>query len=62
MIVKQVQPYQNIVKFWRTDKYPNAKELRDNEAKELRKQGYKVTTQKIDFTDLLRCTVYRLEY
>ena len=62
MLVKEKQPYQNRVEIYPTDKFPNAKQIRDNRARELRKEGYKVTTQKINFIDLARCYVYRLEY
>ena len=47
--------------FWTTDKTPNAKQIRDSRAKQLRKEGYTVTTNKLNFSDLARCTYYGLE-
>jgi len=46
---------------WSDDKYPNALQLRNARAKELRCQGWTVKCQKWDFTDLARCCVYSLE-
>jgi hypothetical protein len=47
--------------FWTTDKYLDAKKLRDNKARELRKQGYTVTTTTLNYSDLARCIYYGLE-
>lgn len=44
--------------FWTTDKEPNAKQIRDRRARELRKQGWKVKSETDRFTDLARCTRY----
>jgi hypothetical protein len=45
---------------WGDSKYPDAKQLRDRRAKELRKQGFTVKCQKWDFTDLARSCSYSL--
>lgn len=41
-----------IEKTWTTPKYPDAKKLRDAEARELRKQGFKVEIETWDFGGL----------
>jgi len=43
---------------WPDDKYPDALQLRNARARELRKQGWTVQCKKWDFTDLARCSVY----
>lgn len=50
-----------IKEFWTTDKTPNAKQIRDTRARELRKLGYNVQSITLNFADLARCTYYGLE-
>jgi len=47
-------------KSWDDSKFPNAKQLRDTEARELRKKGYKVKTKTWNFIDLGRFKLYEL--
>jgi hypothetical protein len=46
---------------WSDSTYPNAKELRNNTSKELRKLGFVVKSKTFDFTDLSRSMRYTLE-
>jgi len=40
---------------------PDAKKIRDNAARKLRKMGYTVKCETIGFSDLARCTLYTYE-
>jgi len=51
---------ETIEELWRDDKDPEAKVKRDRRARELRKLGYHVEVETVGFSDLLRCTVYKL--
>jgi len=46
---------------WRSDKYEDAKKLRDSKARELRQEGYKVICKTWNFMDLGRFMLYSLE-
>ena len=46
---------------WGTIQHPDAKKLRDKRARELRKDGWTVTTNKVEFSSLGRTTIYTLE-
>lgn len=46
---------------WNTGKYPEAKKLRDDRARELRKAGWTVITKKFDFSSLGTGVSYMLQ-
>jgi hypothetical protein len=46
---------------WNTSKFPDAKKLRDDRARELRKEGWTVKTKKFNFSDLGTGVSYILE-
>ena len=50
-----------VKEFWTTDKFPNAKLLRDRRVRELRKLGYFVESNTVSFSDLANCVYYGLE-
>lgn len=56
-----VEKYELISKQWDDSTFPNAKQLRDTEARQLRKEGWEVETKKLNFVDLARCYVYTLK-
>lgn len=41
-------------------RYPNARKLRDQRARQLRREGWTVECRKWDFIDLARCYAYSL--
>jgi len=45
---------------WRDDQHPDAKRLRDKMARQLRKEGWDVTIETLDFSDLGRFKGYGL--
>jgi hypothetical protein len=55
-----LEQYDVVEKSWREDHYDNAKKLRDREARRLRKNGWKVETQKLYFADLDGIITYYL--
>lgn len=46
---------------WGDDKYPNARQLRDKKARELRGEGWTVKVGKYDYSDLGHFVLYWLE-
>ena len=55
-----LEKYDVIEKIWRENHYDNAKQLRDREARRLRKDGWTVKTQKLYFPDLDSVITYCL--
>lgn len=58
---EQLQKYQFKEESFADDKFPNAMQLRNARAKDLRRDGWHVDVGTTDFTDLARCKVYWLK-